>query len=206
MSNTTDYNQIKERLTTILQSEKSINFLNDLTNLSLSLGNAPQNTNAFIDKVFMDYDISKINKDARKRFVNDIIINNKKILIRTASASSSFNIIKFKKIKYNNDDEDKKDTNNFKDKINEELNNFNYLFFIRVEDEYDEELKNLKVCYHYYLFPFDNFKLKENLQLYNNKSSLCTYQWFYDSRNDLYFKYNLKSLILYEICPPYVSL
>ena len=203
MSNTTDYNQIKERLTTILQSEKTINFLNDLTNLTLSLGNAPQNTNAFIDKVFMDYDISKINKDARKRFVNDIIINNKKILIRTASTSSSFNIIKFKKNKYNIDD---KDTNNFKNKVNEELNNFDYLFFIRVEDEYDEELKNLKVCYHYYLFPFDNFKVKENLQLYNNKGSLCTYQWFYDSRNDLYFKYNLKSLILYEICPPYVSL
>ena len=206
MSNTIDYNQIKEKLTTILNSEKAINFLNDLTNLTLSLGNAPQNTNAFIDKVFMDYDISKINKNTRKRLVNDIIINNKKILIRTASASSSFNIIKFKKIKYNNDDEDEKDTNILKNKINEELNNFDYLFFIRVEDEYDEELKSLKVCYHYYLFPFDNFKQKENLQLYNNKKSLCTYQWFYDSRNDLYFKYNLKSLILYEICQPYVSL
>ena len=203
MSNTTDYNQIKEKLTTILQSEKSINFLNNLTNLTLSLGNAPQNTNAFIDNVFMDYDISKINKNARKRYVNDITINNKKILIRTASVSSSFNIIKFKKIKNENEDED---SNNIKNKINKELNNFDYLLFIRVEDEYDEELKSLKVCYHYYLFPFDNFKLKENLQVYNNKKSLCSYQWFYDSRNDLYFKYNIKSLILYEICPPYVSL
>ena len=206
MSKTTDYNQIKERLATILQSEKAINFLNNLTNLTLSLGNAPQNTNAFIDKSFQGDNISIINKYVRKRLVNDIIINNKKILIRTASTSSSFNNIKFKNVKCNNDDKNTNDFSNFKNKINQELNNFDYLLFIRVEDEYDEEFKDLKVCYHYYLFPFDNFKIKENLQLYNNKGSLCAYQWFHDSKNDLYFKYNLKSLILYEICPPYVSL
>ena len=206
MVETTDYNQIKKRLATILQSERTINFFNNLTNFNISLGNAPQTTNVFIDEVFQGVDISIINKFKRKRFVNDIIINNKKILIRTASISSSYNTIKFKNIKCNNDDKNTNDISNFKNKINEELNNFDYLLFIRVEDEYDEELKDLKVCYYYYLFPFDNFKIKENLLLYVNKGSLCGYQWYHDSKNDLYFKYKVGSLILYEICPPYVSL
>ena len=160
----------------------------------------------FIDEVFHGDNISIINKYKRKRFVNDIIINNKKILIRTNSIASSFNTIKFKNIKCDIEDKNTNDISNFKNKINKELNNFDYLLFIRVEDEYDEELKNLKVCYYYYLFPFNNFKIKENLPIYVNKKSLCGYQWYHDNKNDLYFKYKVESLILYQICPPYVSL
>ena len=48
---TTPYDTIKTRLKTILQSERTIKFLDDLTNFGLSLGN-PQINNKFIKKVF----------------------------------------------------------------------------------------------------------------------------------------------------------
>ena len=45
---TTSYDTIKARLKTILQSERTIEFLNKLTDFGLSIGNSTQNTNKFI--------------------------------------------------------------------------------------------------------------------------------------------------------------
>ena len=56
---TTPKNTIKTRLKTILQSERTIEFLNDLTNFGLSLGN-PQLNNKFIRKVFQGNNIREI--------------------------------------------------------------------------------------------------------------------------------------------------
>ena len=73
------YNTIKARLKTILQSEKTIEFLNKLTDFGLSISNSTQNTNKFIKKVFQDVGIEIENKNNRKRFINNIIIDDKKI-------------------------------------------------------------------------------------------------------------------------------
>ena len=78
---TTPYDTIKTRLKTILQSERTIEFLNDLTNFGLSIGNIQLNqlNNKFINKVFQGEGISIVNKNNRKKFSNDIIIDDKKI-------------------------------------------------------------------------------------------------------------------------------
>ena len=196
---TTPYDTIKTRLKTILQSERTIEFLDKLTNFGLSIGNLQLN-NTFIKEVFQGEGIEIENKHNRKRFINNVIIDNKKILIRTNSISNRF--ITFKSFKYEKHDEI--DFSNLKEKINNNLDNFDYLFLIRIEEEYNEEFNKLKVCYNYYLFPSEYFKIKENFPFLNN-SSFSGINWVFRSYKDFCFKYDLDSLISFNICPPYIS-
>ena len=194
------YDTIKARLKKILQSERTIEFLNKLTDFSLSIGNSTQNTNKFIKEVFQGEGIEIENKNNRKKITNNIIIDNKKILLRTTSISNKF--INFKTLKYERQDEI--DFSNLKEKINHDLNNFNYLFLIRIEEEYNEESDELKVCYHYYLFPSKYFKIKENFP-FLNKTSFSGKRWIFKSYRDFCFKYDEEDLIKFNICHPYIS-
>ena len=196
---TTPYDTIKTRLKTILQSERTIKFLNDLTNFGLSIGNIQLN-NKFIKEVFQGEGISIVNKNNRKKFSNDIIIDDKKILLRTISITN--NIITFKCFKHKKDDEI--DFSNLKEKINNDLDNFDYLFLIKIEEVYNEELDILKVCYNYYLFPSEYFKVKENFP-FLNKSSFSGKRWVFRSYREFCFKYNVEDLISFNICLPYIS-
>ena len=72
------YDKIKAKMRTILQSERAIEFLNDLTNDCFSIGNAVQITNKFIKKVFQREGIENENKHNRISIINNIIIDNKK--------------------------------------------------------------------------------------------------------------------------------
>ena len=196
---TSSYDTIKTRLKTILQSERTIKFLNDLTNFGLSLGNIQLN-NKFINKVFQGEGISIVDKNNRKKFSNDIIIDDKKILIRTNSITNR--IITFKSFKY--EKEDQIDFTNLKEEINNELDNIDYLFLIRIEEVYNEELDKLKVCYNYYLFPSEYFRIKENFP-FLNRTSFSGKRWIFKSYRDFCFKYNLEDLISFNICYPYIS-
>ena len=196
---TSSYDTIKTRLKTMLQSERTIEFLNDLTNFGLSLGNT-QITNKFIKEVFQGEDIEIENKHSRKKITNNIIINNKKFLLRTTSMSNKF--INFKYFSY--EKHDQIDFSNLKKQINNELDNFDYLFLIRIEEEYNEESDELKVCYHYYLFPSEHFKVKENFPFLNN-TSFSGHRWIFRSYREFCFKYDLESLISFNICSPYIS-
>ena len=193
------YDTIKTRLKTILQSERTIKFLNDLTNFGLSIGNILLN-NKFINKVFQGEGISIVDKNNRKKFSNDIIIDDKKILLRTISITN--NIISFKCFRHEKDDEI--DFSNLKEKINNDLDNFDYLFLIRIEEVYNKELDILKVCYNYYLFPSKYFRIKENFP-FLNKSSFSGKRWVFRSYREFCFKYNLEDLISFNICYPYIS-
>ena len=197
---TTSYNTIKERLKTILQSERTIEFLNKLTDFGISLGNSSQITNKFIKEVFQGEGIEIENKNNRKRFINNIIIDDKKILIKTNSISSR--CIKFKTFKYER--QDQIDFSNLKENINHDLNNFNYFLIIKIEEDYNEELDELKVCYNYYLFPSEHFKIKENFP-FLNRSSFSGKRWMLKNFNEFCFKYNLEDLISFNICSPYIS-
>ena len=75
---TTPYDTIKTRLKTILQSERTIKFLNKLTDFGISLGNSSQISNKFIKEVFQGEDIEIENKNNRKKFINNVIIDDKK--------------------------------------------------------------------------------------------------------------------------------
>ena len=193
------YDTIKTRLKTILQSERTIEFLNKLTNFGLSLGH-PQLCNKFIKEVFKGKGIEIENKYNRKKFINNIIINNKKILLRANSITNKN--INFKSFGYEREDE--VDFSNLKKEINDELDTFDYFLIIRIEEDYNEELDELKVCYHYYLFPSEYFKIKENFP-FLNKSSFSGVNWTFRTFKDFCFKYNEKSLIKYNICYPYIS-
>ena len=116
---TTPYDTIKTRLKTILQSEKTIKFLDKLTNFGLSISNSTQNTNKFIKEVFQGEGIEIENKHSRKKFINNVIIDDKKILIRTNSITNKE--IKFKTFKY--EKQEQIDFSNLKNKINNDLDN-----------------------------------------------------------------------------------
>ena len=197
---TTSYNTIKARLKTILQSERTIEFLNKLTDFGLSIGNSTQNTNKFIKEVFQGEGIEIENKNNRKRFINNIIIDDKKILIKTNSITNKY--IKFKTFKHEKEDEI--DFSNLKEKINHDLNSFDYFLIIRIEEDYNEELDELKVCYRYYLFPSKHFRIKENFP-FLNRSSFSGVNWTFRNYNEFCFKYNLEDLISFNICSPYIS-
>ena len=194
------YDTIKARLKTILQSERTIKFLNKLTEFGISLGNSSQITNKFIKEVFQGEGIEIENKNKRKRSINNIIIDDKKILIKTNSISSKF--IKFKTFKYER--QDQIDFSNLKENINHDLNNFNYFLIIKIEEDYNEELDELKVYYNYYLFPSEYFKIKENFP-FLNRSSFSGKRWVFRYYNEFCFKYNLEDLISFNICCPYIS-
>ena len=196
---TSSYDTIKTRLKTILQSERTIKFLGELTNFGLSLGNLQLN-NKFIKEVFQGEGIEIENKHNRKKFINNVIIDNKKILIRTNSITNR--IITFKSFKY--EKQEQIDFSNLKNKINNDLDNFDYLFLIRIEEEYNEEFDKLKVCYNYYLFPSEHFKIKENFP-FLNRTSFSGEKWVYKNYKDFCFKYDLDSLISFNICYPYIS-
>ena len=197
---TSSYDTIKTRLKTILQSERTIKFLNDLTNFGLSLSNAIQINNKFINEVFQGEGIEIVNKHNRKRLVNNIIIDGKKILIRTNSITNKN--IKFKTLKY--EKQDQIDFSNLKNKINHDLDNLDYLFLIRIEEEYNEEFNELKVCYNYYLFPSEYFRIKENFP-FLNRTSFSGVRWTLRNYSEFCFKYDIESLISFNICPPYIS-
>ena len=194
------YDTIKARLKTILQSEKTIEFLNNLTDFGITLGNSSQINNKFIKEVFQGEGIKIENKHNRKKNNNNIIIDNKKILLRTTSITNKF--INYKHLKY--EKQDQIDFSNFKKNINNELDNLDYLFFIRIEEGYNEELDELKVCYNYYLFPTEYFKIKENFP-FLNKASFSGKRWILRNFKEFCFKYDLESLISFNICFPYIS-
>ena len=189
------YYTIKTRLKTILQSERTIEFLNKLTDFDISLNNSPQIINKFIKEVFQGEGIEIENKHNRKK-INKIIIDNKKILLRTTSLSNEF-IIKY-------EIQDQIDFSNLKNEINNDLNNIDYLFLIRTEEDYNEELDELKVCYNYYLFPSKYFRIKEKFPLLN-KTSFGDERWSLKNFKEFYFKYDLENLISSNICLPYIS-
>ena len=197
---TSSYDTIKTRLKTILKSERTIEFLDKLTDFSLSISNSTQNTNKFIKEVFQCEGIEIENKHNRKKITNNIIIDNKKILLRINSISNKDFF--FKTFKYEKHDEI--DFSNLKEKINHDLNNFDYFFIIRTEEEYNEEFDELKVCYNYYLFPSKYFRIKENFH-FLNKTSFSGKNWLLRNFKDFYFKYDLDSLITFNICYPYIS-
>ena len=163
---TSSYDTIKTRLKTILQSERTIKIFNELTNFGISLGNSPQINNKFIKNVFQGEGIEIENKHNRKKINNNIIIDDKKNLLRINSISNT-NIF-FKSFEY--EKHDQIDFSNLKNQINDDLDNFDYLFLIRMEEEYNEEFDELNVCYNYYLFPSKYFKIKENFPFLNKSS------------------------------------
>ena len=198
--------EIKSKLSLALNSKNAISFLkNSLNANGLGLTNSTPNVNRFLlELVYCNDDIKIIDKGNRKRFINDIEINNKKILVRTNSINGA-NKISFKGFAY-----EKEDNIDFKEMlkiINEELSYYDYIFLIRIAEEYKE--KKIKVCYHYYLFSSESFIIKgiEEMDIakYRKKTSYSSAYWSLGSFNNFYFKYNEELMNSSGIWPPFVN-
>ena len=197
--------KVKEKLVSDLNSEKIIFFLkNTLNNNGFGLSNATQNVNRFLDELTESNDIKIIEKGNIKRVINDIEVYNKKILVRT-STTKYCNSIFFDSFKY-----EREDKINFKEvmyKINRKLNFYDYIFLIRIDEEYKE--KKVKSSYHYYLFPTEIFKIKETETIdftqHKKRASLSSKYWTFRNFNDFYLKYDRDLLCSYDINPPFVN-
>ena len=202
------YSIVKEKLKLLLNTEKTIKFLNDLNNFGLGLANATPNLNRFLKELVKDdNEVKIINKGNRKRINNDIQIYDKKILVRTNSISFSntFNI-SFESFRY--EKEDDIDFTNVFNVVNNKLDYYDYIFLIRIEEKECIE-DQLKACYYYYLFPKEIFKISEiekiNFNKHRKRASLSSRYWTFRSYNSFYLKYNDELLRLYNIFPFYIN-
>ena len=202
------YGIIKEKLKSVLQSEKTINFFkNTLNNNGFGLSNATPNLNRFLTELLKsDHDVKIIEKGNRKRINNDIEIYGKKILVRTAAVNAAGgNNICFESFKY--EIEDRINFTNVMNVVNNKLKYYEYIFLIRIEEEYIED--RVRACYHYYLFPTEIFKIKSvetiDFDSYKRRASLSSEYWTFRSYNSFYLKCNDDLLRTYNFCPCYIN-
>ena len=144
------HESIREKITTILNSEDTTTFLN---NVAKPLGNRTRKpiiirgqdaVNSFLDNIFDGY-VENLNNT---KATNNLIINDKKIIVRGISNKSTklfFNSFKYR-------EGDKFDVKKNLEDIKEKLNSFNYFLIIII---YEGE--NFKVKYNFYLIPANFF-------------------------------------------------
>ena len=119
--------KIKEKLKFILRSGKTTKFLDASSSLNYVINNSPGNTNNFIDKVFGDEENIDIELTNSLCKIDNIIIFNKRIMIRTASFNTT-NFV-FKSFKFRKE----VDMSEVLKDVKRKLNFFDYIFFIRID-------------------------------------------------------------------------
>ena len=198
--------EIKNKLSLALNSKNTISFLkNNLNANGLGLSNSTPNVNRFLCELTEgNDDIKIIDKENKKKILNDIKIYDKKILVRTNSINGA-NKISFMGFAY--EKEENIDCKEMLKIINEKLSHYDYIFLIRIAEEYKG--KKIKVCYHYYLFSTESFFIKEieemDITKYKRKASYSSYYWSLGSFNNFYFKYNEELMNSSGIWPPFVN-
>ena len=225
---TQEYEEIEERLLLILRSQKTISFYKEHFGKIPISGSTPI-LNLIIEELFTnEKNIEFINYNRINSKINDIIIHDKKILIRLHAFNSLSKKFSFKYFYIQNlDDEDLIEY--VIDEVNREIDSYDYIFLIRAEEQ--EAIKNkekkFKSCYHYYLIPIDYYKIdeeekeekikqhKKRLEEYKEKiKSQVDYKinhcyigkkWDFCNFNKFFFRYNIGMLDSYYIGSPYVN-
>ena len=178
-----------EKIRTILNSENTTTFLNNVTK---PLGNKTRKpiiirrqdaVNSFLDNIFTD-DIEDLNNT---KSINNLIINDKKIIVKAISYKSNnffFNSFEFRE----GDEFDVK--KNLKKTI-EKLNSFNYFLIILIFEGKKNE--NFKVKYNFYLIPSEHFNFdikvfRKIRRLYKGEN------WIIQNNKEFKFKFNINNL------------
>ena len=212
------YNFIKERLLSILNSNKTINFLKTLNDNEVPLSNSIPILNLLIKKVFSNEKDVLIIKYTTS--IYDVIINNKRILIRLNLLAVKNKKNSFKNFAYER--EENVVIEDIIEEVNDKIDSYDYIFLIRVEEEGpDENLeKKFKACYHYYLIPIDIFKIdeeekKKKIMEEERKKSSKNFRgltksysgkkWILENFHSFSFKYSNEILNFYNIGFPYVN-
>ena len=143
--------KIKEKLKFILRSEKTTKFLDIVSSLNFYINNSVGNTNNFINKVFSDEEDIDIEISDSHNKIDDLIILDKRIMIRTLSTKS----IKFAIKSFNQSEKNKLSKNEMFEAVKEKLNFYDFAFFIKSDK--NEKTKPFKVLYKFYLIPIGYF-------------------------------------------------
>ena len=157
--------KIKEKLKFILRSEKTTKFLDASSSLKYVINNSIGNTNNFIDNVFggeENIDIELTNSLCK---IDNIIISDKRIMIRTASFNTT-NFV-FKSFKFRKEF----DISEVLKDIKRKLNFFDYIFFIRIDR--NKKNKPFKVLYNFHLIPISFFNLNKNYWYVQANKQFC---------------------------------
>ena len=172
--------KIKEKLKFILRSEKTTKFLDIVSSLNFYINNSQGNTNNFINKVFGDEENIDIEISNSHNKIDNLIIFDKRIMIRTLSTKS----IKFAIKSFNQSEKNKLSKNEMFEAVKEKLNFYDFVFFIKSDK--NERTEPFKVLYKFYLIPIGCFTttIEENFVNWiyevNNNFSLKVYNNFLD--------------------------
>ena len=183
--------KIKEKLKFILRSEKTTKFLDIISSLNLFINNSPGNTNTFIDKVFGDEEDIIIELTNSHNRIDDIVIFDKRIMIRTISTNTNRFAIK----SFNQSKKNKLSKDEMFEAVKEKLNFYDFVFFIRSDK--NERTEPFKVLYKFYLIPIGCFTttIDEDFVnwIYQSNKSFClkVYNNFLDKFSlDYAYSYN----------------
>ena len=167
---TQEYEKIKERLLSVLNSKKTINFYKEHFS-KIPISGSTQILNLIIEELFSnEKNIKFINYNKTKLKINDVIICDKKILIRLHDFNGRNKKINFKNFELN--DLDNEDLIEYViDEVNREIDSYDYIFLIREEEQEanKNKEKKFKSCYHYYLIPIECYKIHEEEKEKKNK-------------------------------------
>ena len=179
---------IKENIKSILNSENTTTFLNNVTK---PLGNKTRkgiiicrqdNVNCFLDNVFMSNDDNDIHIEdfGKNNVINNLIINEKRINVKTLCSKSNrifFNSFCFR-------EGDNFDVEKNLEKTIEKLNSFDYFLFMLIYRNRRNE--DFKVKYNFYLKPVKDFYFDVKVSfktLYGYKGE----NWIIQSNKEFFF-------------------
>ena len=190
---TEEYVGIKEKIRSILNSENTTTFLN---NISKPLGkntkkgiviSKQENINCFLENVFKDDNRNIYIEDFGKNSViNNLIINDKRINIKTLSGKSNkiyFNTFKFRE----GDDFDVKKN---LEKTMEKLKIYDYFLLIVVKRNKKDE--PFSVEYDFYLKSTEEFFFDVRV-FYKTTAGYCGDNWKIQSNKEFYFVIDKKN-------------
>ena len=183
--------EVKEKLIRILNSEITTTYLNNITQplgdktKNCNVINGIYNINSFLNNIFLntDEDDVFIEKSNNNRNINNLVINKKRINIRSVSYKTKFfffNTFPFREgdnfnVEYN-----------LRRTINK-LNHVKYFLFIIIF--YNNENEHYSLKYDFYLIPSENFNF--NPKIY--EKTRCGYRgenWVIKNNNDFVFSIN----------------
>ena len=163
--------KIKEKLKFILRSEKTTKFLDIVSSLNFYINNSSGNTYNFINKVFSDEDDIDIELSNSHNRIDDLIILDKRIMIRTISTNTNSFAIK----SFNQSKKNKLSKDEMFEAVKEKLNFYDFVFFIRSDK--NEKTEPFKVLYKFYLIPIGYFFTTVDESFvnwtYQNNKSFC---------------------------------
>ena len=185
------YRITKEKLKSILQSEKTVKFLEDSSLLKYTINNSVGNANNFINNAFKDEEDIDIEISNSNNKIDDIIVFNKRIMIRAFSIKSSrflFQSFKFR-------EGDRVDVNKILMEVKNKINFYKYIFIILT----DRNRRNqpFKVKYDYYLIPVNCFNVNDDY--IKTISGINSTNWILLNNRDFYIKFTNYILEKYYI-------